>query len=68
MFCDLLFIAVQVGGQPNPLLKFRLLASSEFGKIVVVHTPRMAAVAKTKPPPKAGVPKAQRECDLVSTP
>ena len=26
------------------------------------------ATAKTKPPPKAGVPKAQRECDLVSTP
>ena len=23
---------------------------------------------KTKPPPKAGVPKNQRECDLVSTP
>ena len=23
---------------------------------------------KTKPPPKAGVPKTQWECDLVSTP
>ena len=26
------------------------------------------AADKTKPPPKAGVPKTQRECDLVSTP
>ena len=42
-------------------------ASAFPGRLIKPPTPN-SFIPKTKPPPKAGVPKTQRECDLVSTP